>query len=45
MVGEKNMQHLKDIGIHPLHHKACLYIGKYEEFDVLVCQQINNFMF
>jgi hypothetical protein len=45
MVGGKILQHLKDIGFHPLRHEACLYIGKYEEFDVLVCRQTDNFMF
>jgi hypothetical protein len=25
--------------------RACLYIGKYEGFDVLICQQTDEFMF
>jgi hypothetical protein len=42
---DKILQHLKFIGFHPLRHEACLYIGKYEGLDVLVCRQTDDFMF
>jgi hypothetical protein len=42
---EKILQHLKAIGFCPLRHKVRLYINKYEEFDVLVCRQTDDFMF
>jgi hypothetical protein len=38
------MQHLKDIGVLPLRHEACLYIGKFEELEVLVFRQTDDFM-
>jgi hypothetical protein len=41
----KIMQHLKDIGFRPLRHVACMYIGKYDEFDVLVFRKTDDFMF
>jgi hypothetical protein len=42
---DKILQHLKDIGFRPLRHKACLYIGKFENLEVLVCRQTDDFMF
>jgi hypothetical protein len=42
---DKILQNLTDIGFRPLHHEACLYIGKFENLEVLVCRQTEDFMF
>jgi hypothetical protein len=42
---DKILKHLTDLDFCSLHHEACLYIGNYASFEVLVCRQSDDFMF
>jgi hypothetical protein len=44
MVGRQNSTAPQGHRVPP-RHEACLYIGKFEELEVLVCRQNDDFMF